>query len=58
MAIYYVLYNDQKLKYYETEVQNVDAAYFEDVFYFEQEKVAVYGGCSNCGLYDLIYKNY
>lgn len=57
MAVYYVLINDD-LKYLEIEETHVDADFFKELFYNNDDKIAVYGGCSNCGLYDLIYKNY
>lgn len=57
MYIYYVLFPDtKKMQYLELE-EEASAKSLEEMFEGFSEKIEVYAGLCNCGLFDLIYKN-
>lgn len=57
MYIYYVLFPDtQKMQYLELE-EEASIESLEEIFDVFDEKIEVYAGLCNCGLFDLIYKN-
>ena len=56
MYIYYVLFPDtQKIQYLELEEASAES--LAEMFEGFDEKIEVYAGLCNLGLFDLIYKN-
>lgn len=57
MYIYYVLFSDsQKMKYLELE-EEASVESLAEMFEGFDEKIEIYAGLCNWGLFDLIYKN-
>ena len=58
MYIYYVLFPDtQKMQYLELE-EEASVKSLEEMFEGFSEKIEIYAGLCNWGLFDLIYKNF
>ena len=57
MLTFYVVINEDYKGIIEVVEEDYHEDYFEDMFNFEHDRVEVYGGLCNYGLFNMVYSN-